>query len=134
MKSSINLKASIASMHGSTILHTWTLLKMLFLSSKVFYTFFHHSYFVIFFQLFFFIIPEVVTICFFFFFYPFLLKVLFFHNQGDYPARPFYLFPHIFLPALFHHHQSCRTLLFYFTILFFLHFIFSMIEVIWITF
>ena len=133
MKSSINLKASIASMHGSTILHTWTLLKMLFLSSKVFYTFFHHSYFVIFFQLFFFIIPEVVTIC-FFFFYPFLLKVLFFHNQGDYPARPFYLFPHIFLPALFHHHQSCRTLLFYFTILFFLHFIFSMIEVIWITF
>ena len=133
MKSSINLKASVASMHGSTILHTWTLLKMLFLSSKVFYTFFHHSYFVIFFQLFFFIIPEVVTIC-FFFFYPFLLKVLFFHNQGDYPARPFYLFPHIFLPALFHHHQSCRTLLFYFTILFFLHFIFSMIEVIWITF
>ena len=133
MKSSINLKASIASMHGSTILHTWTLLKMLFLSSKVFYTFFHHSYFVIFFQLFFFIIPEVVTIC-FFFFYPFFLKVLFFYNQGGYPARPFYLFPHIFLPALFHHHQSCRTLLFYFTILFFLHFIFSMIEVIWITF
>ena len=133
MKSSINLKASIASMHGSTILHTWTLLKMLFLSSKVFYTFFHHSYFVIFFNCSFSSYQKLSRFA-FFFFYPFLLKVLFFHNQGDYPARPFYLFPHIFLPALFHHHQSCRTLLFYFTILFFLHFIFSMIEVIWITF